>query len=76
MSDNQQISFETAIEKLETIVNQLEQEEVPLEKSIKLYEEGMKLTKICDDILHHAQEKITYILNESGEPTPFEVEGE
>ena len=74
MTEKNELSFEKAIEQLETIVKQLENDEIPLEKAIKLYEEGMNLTKACDDILEKAQEKITYILNENGETIPFEGE--
>jgi len=74
LTEKNELSFEKAIEQLETIVKQLENDEIPLEKAIKLYEEGMNLTKACDDILEKAQEKITYILNENGETIPFEGE--
>jgi len=74
LTEKNELSFEKAIEQLEAIVKQLENDEIPLEKAIKLYEKGMNLTKACDDILQQAQEKITYILNENGETIPFEGE--
>jgi len=52
------MSFEKAMERLESIVSRLEDGNVPLDESIKLYEEGMKLGKICRKMLDEAQAKI------------------
>jgi len=76
MEKNDELSFETALEKLETIVKLLEEEDLPLEKSISYYEEGMKLTKLCDEMLKEAQNKLTYILKENEEVEPFEIKEE
>ncbi|WP_442962160.1 exodeoxyribonuclease VII small subunit [Pseudogracilibacillus sp. SE30717A] len=62
--------------KLEEIVLKLEEEDVPLEKAIEYYQEGMKLSKLCDDILEDAQEKMTQILKDGNEIEPFEIQGE
>jgi exodeoxyribonuclease VII small subunit len=70
------ISFEEAMEKLEDIVSKLEEGEVPLEKAINYYQEGMKLSKICSDKLDDAQEKMTQIMNEQGEMNAFHVQEE
>jgi len=51
-------SFEDSIDRLEEIVRNLEEDQVPLEESIKLYEEGMKLGKKCKQILEDADRKI------------------
>ena len=76
MEQNNNLSFEAALEKLETIVKLLEGEDLPLEKSISYYEEGMKLTKLCDEMLKDAQDKLTYILKENEEVEPFVIEEE
>lgn len=76
MEQNDKLSFEAALEKLETIVKLLEEEDLPLEKSISYYEEGMKLTKLCDEMLKNAQDKLTYILKENEAIEPFEMEEE
>jgi exodeoxyribonuclease VII small subunit len=68
------LSFEQAMEKLEQIVEKLETGDVPLEKAIDYYQEGMILSKICNDKINRVQEKMTKILNEHGEITPFDVE--
>ncbi|GAB3791457.1 exodeoxyribonuclease VII small subunit [Virgibacillus kimchii] len=69
-------SFEEAMEKLEEIVSKLEEGEVPLEKAINYYQEGMKLSKICSDKLENAQEKMTQIMNEEGKLDAFHVQEE
>ncbi len=55
------ISFEEALEKLEKISEQLNDPETPLEKSIELFEEGMKYSKKCSEILDNAKQKITQL---------------
>lgn len=76
MSNENNISFEEAMTQLEKIVEKLEEGDVPLEKAITYYQEGMKLSKVCSDKLTGVQEKMTQILNEQGELESFEVQGE
>ncbi|MEI3611754.1 exodeoxyribonuclease VII small subunit [Pseudogracilibacillus sp. SO30301A] len=78
MKDNEKenLSFEEALTKLEEIVYKLEQEDVPLESAINFYQEGMKLSNLCDDILKNAQKKMTQILNDEKEIEPFELQEE
>ncbi|RNC83416.1 MAG: exodeoxyribonuclease VII small subunit [Balneola sp.] len=58
MEEKERPSFEEALEKLETIVQQLEKDEVTLEESVKLYEEGIQLSKFCTEILQQAELRI------------------
>ena len=51
-------SFEASLEKLEKIVEELEGGDLPLEKSIKRYEDGVKLLKECYAFLEKAEKKI------------------
>ena len=51
-------AFETSLKKLEKIVSDLENGELPLEESIKTFEEGVKLTKHCQNLLSKAEIKI------------------
>ena len=51
-------NFETSLKKLEKIVSDLENGELPLEESIKTFEEGVKLTKHCQNLLSKAEIKI------------------
>ena len=50
--------FETSLKKLEQIVSDLENADLPLEESIKTFEEGVKLTKHCQNLLSKAELKI------------------
>lgn len=54
-------NFETMMSELEAIVNKLDNEQVSLEESIKLYEEGMKLSKACQTQLAEAEKKINQV---------------
>lgn len=74
--DNNKLSFEDALKQLEEIVVKLEEEDVPLEKAIDFYQEGMKLSKLCDEKLREAQDKVTKILNEDHVEESFEIQGE
>ena len=65
-----EMSFEEAMAELETVVGQLERGDVPLDKSIALYERGAELKKRCEAKLKEAEEKVAAItLGEDGEPT-------
>lgn len=56
--DVSEMSFEDALRELETVVGQLERGEVPLDKSIELYERGAALKKRCEAKLKEAEEKV------------------
>ena len=59
--------FEEMLEDLENIVSSLEKDNLKLYESISKFEEGMKLTKLCNTKLEEAEKKITILLNENGE---------
>jgi exodeoxyribonuclease VII small subunit len=60
-------SFEKALEKLENIVNELEEGDLSLDNSLKKYEEGIKLARICQQKLDKAKQKIELLMkDESG----------
>ena len=63
MSSNKEenITFEQAIEELETIINRLEEGDVPLDQTIELYEKGSELKKFCEKKLQSAEVKIQKI---------------
>src|SRR5712692_4566772 len=61
--------FEAAIAELETIVKKLEEGDLPLEKSLELYERGVQLSRFCHARLEDAERRIE-ILNERGELKP------
>lgn len=59
--DVSKLTFEQALERLETIVNDLERGDVPLEESIKNYEQGEALKKHCAKLLQAAEDKVEKI---------------
>jgi exodeoxyribonuclease VII small subunit len=61
--------FEAALAELETIVKKLEEGDLPLEKSLELYERGVRLSRFCHARLEDAERRIE-ILNERGELRP------
>ena len=70
-------SFENAITRLETIVEEMESDQLPLEELIVRYEEGIKLVKVCEERLQAAEKRIEIITkNAAGKPklAPFEPE--
>jgi len=75
MAAETEIKFEEALTRLEAVVNRLESGELPLEESLRLFEEGVHLTKVCTHRLEEAERRITILLkNERGEiaEAPFE----
>ena len=55
-------SFEQSVEELEEIVSALEKGETGLDESLKLFEQGMKLSKACQSMLDKATQKVTVLL--------------
>jgi exodeoxyribonuclease VII small subunit len=71
--------FEAALARLEEIVKELEKGDLPLEQSLKLFEEGVKLSRICNKQLEDAERKVEILLKDkTGTMTaqPFEEEEE
>ena len=76
MTDKKELTFEQAMEELETVVGKLEEGDVPLEEAINMFQEGMKLSKFCHDRLHKVEKQMTQVLSEDGELKPFAVNEE
>lgn len=69
--------FEKSFQNLEKIVQRLESEELPLDESLQLFEEGIKLSRFCHQRLEEVEKKIELILADAkGQPVtePFEAE--
>ena len=66
--------FEECLQRLEKIVQELERGEVPLEKSLTLFEEGMQLSTACRTELEQAEGKVEILLKKNGkfQAEPFE----
>ncbi len=63
-------TFEEQISELENIVSELEKGEAGLDRSLELFEEGIKLTKSCQKILDTAEKKVKVLLaGDNGEMT-------
>jgi exodeoxyribonuclease VII small subunit len=70
---NPKPSFEQQLAELETVVDQLERGDLPLEESVGLFERGMQLSNACRTQLASAESRIQVLLNPS-EDGPVEVE--
>lgn len=77
-ADIKTLTFERALEELESIVKRLEEGRVPLEESVAIYERGEVLKKRCEELLKHAEARVERITTDaSGRPTgtaPLDVE--
>jgi exodeoxyribonuclease VII small subunit len=60
-------TFEKAMEKLEKIVQELESADLPLEKAIKKFEEGVQLSKFCSEKLDETEKRITILLKDQND---------
>ncbi|MEO7673404.1 MAG: exodeoxyribonuclease VII small subunit [Pyrinomonadaceae bacterium] len=70
-------TFESSLDELEKIVSQLEDGDMPLEKSLKLFEDGVKLSRECKDRLMNAERRIEILMKDAdGNPSLREMEPE
>ena len=65
-ADVKKLSFERAIEELETIVRRLEDGKVPLEESVAIYERGEALKRRCEELLRQAEARVDKITTDAG----------
>jgi exodeoxyribonuclease VII small subunit len=67
--------FEECLQRLEQIVGELEKGELPLERALGLFEEGIQLSNSCRQELEDAEGKVEVLLNRNGklQPEPFEA---
>ena len=70
---NTQLSFEDALERLESLVDSMEQGEVPLAELLSKYEEGTKLLKVCEARLKDAELKIEKLKKQKDGSVSFEA---
>jgi exodeoxyribonuclease VII small subunit len=71
-------SIETAMQELETLVETLEQGDLPLEESLKAFERGVILTRTCQEALNEAEQKVKILSGETEDADlhPFEDDHE
>ena len=80
--DTEEVPFEEALKQLETIVSRLERGDLPLEEALSVFEEGVRLTRLCSARLTEAERRVNILTRSvesaSGEleERPFEEEGE
>ncbi len=65
-------SFEASLKELEQIVKALESGDLPLEEAVKKYEEGIKFSQHCQNLLKEAESVLTKMMK-NGEETDFEL---
>ena len=68
----QEPTFEQNLNQLETIVNQLEQGDVPLEQALAQFQKGVALSKQLQSTLEGAEKTLTKMMDENGNAVPFE----
>ncbi len=79
MEDKKEIEFESALKKLETIVENLENGELSLEQALKQYEEGVKMADICSKRLTEAEKRVDVLMKTAGgkfKTAAFEADAE
>ena len=76
MSSTKKFNLEKSLADLEDLVEELESGDLPLEKAMKKFEEGIKLTRGCQTALKEAEQKVEILLKSAGggELEDFEVE--
>ena len=70
-------NFEQAIKQLEQIVQELESGDMPLEKAIKKFEEGIQLSKFCNQKLDESEKKVTRLMQDAAgniSETPYSLQ--
>lgn len=72
-SEKKEMSFEGAMGRLEEIVSALEKGDAPLDRSLELFEEGVKLVKLCSAKLEDAEQKVKILT--CGEESDFTGSG-
>lgn len=65
-----ELTLEQTFEKIEKLIETLEQDEISLEDSFKAYQEGMKLIKTCNDKINKVEKQVL-VLNENGDLDEF-----
>lgn len=67
------VTFEQAMSRLESIVKELESGEATLEESLTLFEEGVRLSGVCSELLKNAKQKVEILIESSSGVTkePF-----
>ncbi len=68
------IDFEKKLNQLEVLVGEMEKGSLSLEDSLKAFEDGIKITRECQQALKDAEQKVEILTGDSSQPTNFEAE--
>ena len=66
MAEEKEISLDELMEEIETILDKMEEKDLSLEDSFRLYEDGMKKLKLCSDKIDQVEKKMLVISGEGG----------
>ena len=72
MAKKEEMTFEESMIALETIVKELEQGDVPLEKALDQFQKGIELSKVCQETLTKAEKTLTKIMTDADEAIVFD----
>ncbi len=68
-SKRKKLDYEAAVSELENLVSRLEQGDISLEESLKLYEKGVLLARDCQEALQAAEQKVQMLLQQADQTT-------
>jgi exodeoxyribonuclease VII small subunit len=68
-------TFEQALQQLEQIVQKLEKGDLPLEESLRLYEDGLRLSRLCHGKLEEAEGKIEMLMKDARGEAALDAQG-
>lgn len=66
------VDFEKKLNQLEVLVGEMEKGSMSLEDSLKAFEDGIKITRECQQALKDAEQKVEMLTSDTAKPTPFD----
>ena len=76
MAAKKSYPFEASLAKLESLVEQMESGDLSLDDSLKLFEDGIKLTRECQQALSEAEQKVSLLMEQNGVQETKEFQGD
>lgn len=70
------VDFESSLDQLETLVEDMENGDLTLEESLRAFEEGIKLTRECQTALTQAEQKVQMLIRENEQLRAVDLDGE
>ncbi|MFP6805989.1 MAG: exodeoxyribonuclease VII small subunit [Pseudomonadales bacterium] len=76
MAAKKSFPFEESLSKLESLVERMEEGDLPLEDSLQTFEQGIKLIRECQNALNSAEQKVKLLIEQNGEleEQPFDID--